>query len=625
MCGAGAGALPHLSGMSTQPKILDVARSVTYTPNNSAGPFAVPFPLFDSSGADLEITLNGVTVSGWALTSEAAPGFWGAPNTWINGNVNLSAPVTGTLVIKGKRRPRRVGQFAEGRGVPARDINTDLNILTAVARELFDNIEDLASRIIAGEVVLDARDDALAARDVALSAIGAIASMWASRAVAMAANIPAPVSYIRTHGYAAAGDGGGAVYKRVATPAVPKAWHFQSGDGAWWELAEKRVTPEMFGAFANDGVDHSQQLMEALGFTETLHLGPGKYIGSISIIGTKKIVGRGREATTLSSPRNNDNVITFLSGSGVLIDGLSITREVPATGSAIGIDARRTVGLSTIRNVLVSGHYEGVALGCTDVSVFEASIVQDNFGDGVLFTNELIAGPAQWYCRDILSQRNGGHGFFVKSAAGQGTVSVGKLTSCYTYGNGGYGFCAQGVSSINGVASIRLSDCFFGADGAGEIYLDTFGDTHEISGTYLELSGASGTGPGLGTPATNAGQGITITANNYGVQIIGCTVIKMAYSGIYSAAKDTVVSGCVLYNNGVAGVAGQRYGIHIDTTGGGVIVGNRAGQINTTTVQEYGLFCGSADLLVSANDLRGNAAGAIGGVAPAVDTGNRKT
>lgn len=64
-------------------------------------------------------------------------------------------------------------------------------------------------------------------------------------------------NFIRTAGYSASGDGGGALYKRVLTE-PSHAGKFQSADGAWWELAELVVAPEMFGA-VGDGVanDHA--------------------------------------------------------------------------------------------------------------------------------------------------------------------------------------------------------------------------------------------------------------------------------------------------------------------------------------------------------------------------------
>ena len=62
-----------------------------------------------------------------------------------------------------------------------------------------------------------------------------------------ASDIAADCNNVRTAGYAAEGDLGGALYKRVGS-APSHAGKFQSADGAWWELAETVVTPQMFGA-----------------------------------------------------------------------------------------------------------------------------------------------------------------------------------------------------------------------------------------------------------------------------------------------------------------------------------------------------------------------------------------
>lgn len=127
------------------PSIADAPRIIEYAPNNSAGPFPVPFPLFDGTGADLAVTLDGVLVTNWTFTGEMVPDFYGSAACWVNGMVTFDAPVTGALVIAGRRRPRRVDQFAEGRGVPARDHNLELNRLTAAQREIFDRVEEVAA------------------------------------------------------------------------------------------------------------------------------------------------------------------------------------------------------------------------------------------------------------------------------------------------------------------------------------------------------------------------------------------------------------------------------------------------------------------------------------------------
>ena len=55
-----------------------------------------------------------------------------------------------------------------------------------------------------------------------------------TRAAILTTSVPAPVNQIRTSGYAEAGDGGGALYKR-ATTEPSHVFKMVSQDGAWWE------------------------------------------------------------------------------------------------------------------------------------------------------------------------------------------------------------------------------------------------------------------------------------------------------------------------------------------------------------------------------------------------------
>lgn len=67
---------------------------------------------------------------------------------------------------------------------------------------------------------------------------------------------------LRIDAFAEVGDGGGAFYRRVATePDHPGK--FQSANGAWWELSEPVVRPEMFGARSGDGRDDLPALQSA--------------------------------------------------------------------------------------------------------------------------------------------------------------------------------------------------------------------------------------------------------------------------------------------------------------------------------------------------------------------------
>lgn len=144
--------------------IADAPRRASYTANNSAGPFPVPFPLFDESGIDLLVTVDDETAIGWTFSGDLESGFYGAPNTWVNGSILFSAPISGDLVITGRRSPRRSSesQYQEGRGVPARDLNFEFNLLSALARELYDRFEDLSGLLLTEEALEAALVTALA-------------------------------------------------------------------------------------------------------------------------------------------------------------------------------------------------------------------------------------------------------------------------------------------------------------------------------------------------------------------------------------------------------------------------------------------------------------------------------
>ncbi len=135
-------------------------RKITYNPIASTGPFPVgspAFPIFDPVGADLLVTLDGVVATGWTFSGVLESGFYGAPNTYT-GSISFATPITGALVIKGKRAPRRQAQYGEGRGIPAKDHNAEYNVLTATDQELRRDVDDIslrALRVPDGETVGD--------------------------------------------------------------------------------------------------------------------------------------------------------------------------------------------------------------------------------------------------------------------------------------------------------------------------------------------------------------------------------------------------------------------------------------------------------------------------------------
>jgi hypothetical protein len=177
-----------------QPAIEDVERRVSATLSAGIGPVLIPFPVFDATGADLRVTVNGIVKAlstDWTFSASLVVGTFGQPNCWVDGEVTFLSAQTGTVVVSGRRRPRRSDQFTEGAGVPARELNAAFNVVAATQRELYDRFDnDLGDLEATRESLDQAVADAEAARDAAsASASAADASADSSAASAAAAAV----------------------------------------------------------------------------------------------------------------------------------------------------------------------------------------------------------------------------------------------------------------------------------------------------------------------------------------------------------------------------------------------------------------------------------------------------
>ncbi len=98
-----------------------------------------------------------------------------------------------------------------------------------------------------------AEANAVASAAVASGAMTTVLDpQFATKATAEAYNPTVAPDYIRTAGYTAAGDGGGALYKKAASE-PPHGGKFQSADGTWWEIAENTVRLKQLGATTASG------------------------------------------------------------------------------------------------------------------------------------------------------------------------------------------------------------------------------------------------------------------------------------------------------------------------------------------------------------------------------------
>lgn len=151
-----------------------------------------------------------------------------------------------------------------------------------------------------------------------------------------AASFASNVFFVKTSGYYAQGDLGGALYRRLSSaPSPVKAWHNQSADGAWWELAENEPNIVMFGARSGSStyaaanvssINNAISYKSAMGGGRVLGV-PGVFYVNAEIRndGANVNFDGGSRSTTLKATTSFvDTQIFAIAGSGNVISSVTI-------------------------------------------------------------------------------------------------------------------------------------------------------------------------------------------------------------------------------------------------------------------------------------------------------------
>jgi hypothetical protein len=137
---------------SPVPALPDTERRTTYSITGTTCACAVNFALYGDStdyGNWVEVWLNGTLIPSTNYTITSPSGSLATlPRPITNAVMTFNSVQTGTVQIVGARRPRRTSQFAENRGVAARDLNQAITDIVAMLRENWDKTNDVTGRAV---------------------------------------------------------------------------------------------------------------------------------------------------------------------------------------------------------------------------------------------------------------------------------------------------------------------------------------------------------------------------------------------------------------------------------------------------------------------------------------------
>lgn len=376
------------------------------------------------------------------------------------------------------------------------------------------------------------------ARMLATRASQATMALTKTTAAAATTALSADIDYVRTSGFQVAGDLGGALYRRAGTQ-PSHAGKFQSADGAWWEIAELKINPRMFGAKFDGVADDTDAINAAISSlvaisgsfspsaSFTLQLPPGRAItrgGHVIPSGIKvRIVGAGAYSTILYLKNGANTFLLDVQGQFSSVESLSLNGN--RDNNPGGLECLRVNGASVMvdRVFVADASGDGIVLGNAATAInsrLRSVDVRYCRGYGINISGANATTDCQF--TDVNVGQSGKSGILIASS-GQ------KMVNCHSWGNG-----IEDAANNHGF--------------------------HMISGSSM-LVGCEA--------ETNLGRGVYIGSGIKGISIVGGTIWGNAASGIYAfGATHCVFSGISIRNNGVANTAGAASAafanVHID-------------------------------------------------------------
>lgn len=339
-----------------------------------------------------------------------------------------------------------------------------------------------------------------------------------------------------------------------------------------------------------------------------LQFGPGTFPQSAAITlngNGSGLRGAGTGSTILSNTSTTAVSVAIASSVlSVTIEHLQLFRNAVPTSSAHGISQLGTTDNSLISDVVVDGHYRGLSLGPCGYARVQNVTISNSLSHGLYLANHAGLGTLQWTLFDICIVRCVGDGVRVQAVAGPSQVTMGTWSKVLTFANSGRGCSILGLIGVP-IFGVRMDGCLWSEDGDHELYFDSYGGNHRVTGNFVGLAGNVATGPGLATGASGTGSGIYVTTNNTDILISGNKIKWNSLNGIDCHSARVTITGNDVMDNGRAAVGGfGQKGINVNCSVSAVVVGNTSDNAAESN-QLYAIFAQQDTAVIVGNTVKG--------------------